>query len=65
MIARGIVVLAFFVSADSDVELSKPTRIRMASVDWISTPFSVWGLTTSHAPLKVHPEVTPWGLWMR
>lgn len=64
MIALGMVVLAFFVSAESDVELSNPTRIKMAIVDCISTPFSVWGLTASQAPLKVH-AVVPCGLCRR
>jgi hypothetical protein len=39
--ALGIVVFGFFVSADNDVELSKPTRIRIARVDCISTPVNV------------------------
>ena len=54
MMAFGMVVFGSFVSAARAVQLSKPTRIRIASVDWTSTPLNECGLTTSHAPLNDH-----------
>ena len=54
MMALGMVLFGSLVSAASAVQLSNPTRIRIASVDWTRTPLNVCGLTTSHAPLKDH-----------
>ena len=40
MMALGMFFPAFFVSAERAVQLSKPTRIRMAMVDCTSMPES-------------------------
>ncbi len=48
------------VSAANAVQLSKPTRMRMAIVDWTATPVTECGLMTSKALLKVH-SVAPSG----
>ena len=54
MTARGMLRSGLTVSAAKAVQLSKPTRMRMATVDWMSTPWTECGRMTSHAPLNVH-----------
>ncbi len=53
--ARGMFFLGSLVSAANAVQLSKPTRMRIAIVDWMRTPVSECGMTTSHPPLNAHP----------
>ena len=52
MIALGMFFPASFVSAARAVQLSKPTRMRMAIVDCTSMPESMWGLMISNPPEK-------------
>ena len=54
MTARGMFRFGSFVSAASAIQLSKPTRIRIARVDWINTPCKECGQMTSRPPLNPH-----------
>src|ERR1035437_392412 len=54
MIALGMTDLGFLVSAARAVQLSKPTRMRIASVDWTRMPVNECGRMESNAPLKDH-----------
>ena len=64
MMALGIFFSGCFVSAASDVQLSNPTKIRMAKVDCTRTPLKEWNLIMSNPPLKAH-VATCCGLWTR
>src|ERR1700682_6551946 len=54
MIALGITFSGSLVSAARAVQLSKPTKIKIAMVAWTKTPWNEWNFTTSQAPENAH-----------
>ena len=62
--ARGMSRCGLIVSAANAVQLSKPTRMRMAIVDWTATPVTECGRITSQALLNAH-WLAPSGFFRR